>query len=409
MIRPILSLLIVCVAALSFGGCASWTRRPGPAYTYRARTIALAITVDGVLQPTPQQYAVIQAQAVKEFGALGYTIVTDLTLAEQILRVNFIPNANDPENSGRATVLGFRSNPYYASARNTATTGYPTSFGYAGSFSNTNWSQLNSFGYGYYGYNNSYYDGYTYSSPTLNPVRPTVPVVTTKHVHPPYRHDSARCPPEHHRVPPAPPTIASTFTPVTRNDPTPVYASSGRSSGWWRGGDEARSSSASGTSGGGSSSNGTYASSWRRGDSASGDSGSRGNWRSERSSSGDSGNSDRSSWRERTSSNDSGSSRGSWSSQSSSDRGSWRSDPSYSRSDSSSHSRSDSSSYSRSDSHSYHRSEPSSSSSSYSGGSSSSSSGSSHSAPSEPSSSSSGSSGGGSSSTTETVSSRQQN
>jgi len=162
------------------------------------RAIALSVTVDGVLQPTPAQFAVIQAQAVRQFGAMGYVIVTDLSLAEQILRINFVPNPNDPENSGRATVLGFRSNPYYASAPSNIARPYPASFGFAGMFGNYghSYGAFNQYGYGYFGYGSSYYDGYSYSSTTLNPVTPP----STKPTHPPHRHDPAYCPPDTPRV-----------------------------------------------------------------------------------------------------------------------------------------------------------------------------------------------------------------
>lgn len=393
--RPICSALLVALAALILGGCMSWSRRPGPVAAYRGpRTVALAITVDGVLQPTPQQYAAIQAQAVKEFGALGYTIVTDLTLAESIARINFVPNPVDPENSGRAVLLGFRANPYYASANTSPSVipgygRYPTAFGYAGSYSNANWYALNNFGYGYYGYDNSYYDGYTYSTTTLNPVKPVPPVTTTTPT-PPYRHGSERCPPDFHRTHPVIDRTSPDYVAVARRDSPTFSPNPGH---WHRGpGDSGGSSggSSSTTRVSSSSSGSTYGANARRNETSgsSGDtSSSRGTWQADRTwgTHASTSSSDRGSWRDRASS-----------SGSSSDHGSWRSS---------------SSSYSRSDSG---------SSSSYSGGSSSysapssssysSSSSSSYSAPSSSSSYSGGSSGGSSSSPTEsTVATRSQN
>ena len=403
--RSIVSALLTCIALTILAGCATWSRKP-TAYSSRgARTIALAITVEGVLQPTPQQYAAIQAKAVKEFDRLGYVIVTDISLAESIARIDFIPNPADPENTGRAVLLGFRANPLYAYAntsRGPYMAGYssfPTSFGYMGSFSHTNWYALNNFGYGYYGYGNSYYDGYSYSTPTLNPVKPTTPVTTTPTV-PPYRHDSDRCPPDFHRTRPIIDKTSPDYVAVARHDSPPSFSPY---PGHWRrdpdtGGDNtstagsgsgSRSSRWGGSTSSGSSSSpdSTHAASWRRGESSgtadsSVTSASRGTWQPDRTW-GSGHAADRGSWRDRVSSSGGG------------DRGSWRSGSAGSSySSSSSSSGSSSSSYSSGSSSSY---SDSSSSSSYSGG------GSSYSG---------GSSGGGSYSggaTAETTSSRSQN
>lgn len=192
-----LSVLLTLAVGMLASGCAN-THRPARTYRSMPRAIALSVTVDGVLQPTPAQFAAIQAQAVRQFGAMGYVIVTDLSLAEQILRINFVPNPNDPENSGRATVLGFRNNPHYASAPSNIARPYPASYGFAGMFGNSSYGYgaFNHYGYGYFGYGSSYYDGYSYSSTTLNPVTPPA----TRPTHPPHRHDPAYCPPDTPRV-----------------------------------------------------------------------------------------------------------------------------------------------------------------------------------------------------------------
>lgn len=216
----LLARLLLLTTLLGAAGCVG-TPRIATHAPRGARTFALAVTVNGSLQPTPAQFAAIQAKAVQQFSPFGYMIVTDLSLAEQILRLDFTPNPNDPENSGRVSILGFRSNPLYATTRSTIASPYPTAFGFAGSYSNTNWWALNHFGYGYYGYGNSYYDGYSYSSPTLNPVQPPAP---PKPTHPPYRHHPPHCPPEptRHRPPP----IEFAALPTTRfvNYPTGTIA-----------------------------------------------------------------------------------------------------------------------------------------------------------------------------------------
>lgn len=190
-----LSVLLVLAVGMLASGCMN-TRPSARTYRSTPRAIALSVTVEGVLQPTPAQFAAIQAQAVRQFGAMGYVIVTDLSLAEQILRINFVPNPNDPENSGRATVLGFRNNPYYASAPSNIARPYPASYGFAGMFGNSGYGAFNHYGYGYFGYGSSYYDGYSYSSTTLNPVTPPA----TRPTHPPHRHDPGYCPPDTPRV-----------------------------------------------------------------------------------------------------------------------------------------------------------------------------------------------------------------
>ncbi len=292
--RSIASLLL-CAATLFLTACATRWNKSVPVRNSRPTTIALSITVNGVLQPTPQQYALVQAAAVREFGRLGYTLVTDLSLAERIVRIDFTPDPVSPDTTGRATVLGFRTNPYYASASSSISSPYPTAFGYAGSFSNANWYALNNFGYGYYGYSNSYYDGYSYSSPTLNPVQPTV-MTPTRPTTPPFRHDSNHCPPDMHRVQPLQGTFAAELAPVT---PANYPPSSSRDHGRWHGGDPGGSAAtgASYASGGSSSTGPTYAANSR------GSSESRGSWR-DRANSSDRGGS--------TSSSTERASRGSW-------------------------------------------------------------------------------------------------
>ncbi|MFM9030489.1 MAG: hypothetical protein ACKOTF_07395 [Opitutaceae bacterium] len=105
-------------------------------------------------------------------------LVTDVGMADRILRIDFIPDAEDPENRGRAIIVGVRVNdqrdvvsppaPLIASYHP-----FPYPFGWSG----YGWNGYY-YGFGwdpYYGYGNTYFDGYTYATPTLNPRRPKPP------------------------------------------------------------------------------------------------------------------------------------------------------------------------------------------------------------------------------------------
>src|SRR5215207_8535601 len=93
---------LVMFVALGSAGCAIFARKTVAPPQSRPRAFALAITVNGVLLPTPQQWAAIQAKVVQELAVHGWIVVSDLALADHIMRVDFSPNPNDPENSGRA-------------------------------------------------------------------------------------------------------------------------------------------------------------------------------------------------------------------------------------------------------------------------------------------------------------------
>ncbi|MDO8539817.1 MAG: hypothetical protein Q7S40_05195 [Opitutaceae bacterium] len=159
------------VAAILLAGCV--TQRRSTREAYRPRAFALAVTVDGGLQPTPAQWAAIQAVAVKALAAKGAVLVTDLALADMIIRVNFSPDPLDPEHSGRAVVLGFRANPRRTLASSPA-------YSYTGMY-HPGMSSTYSYGHGgYYGYNgyngyDRYSDGYIYDTPTgtFHPLPPS--------------------------------------------------------------------------------------------------------------------------------------------------------------------------------------------------------------------------------------------
>ena len=166
-------------------GCALFPTRTSNAPQYRPRAFALAVTVNGVLLPTPQQWAAVQAKAAQVLAAHGWVVVSDLALADHILRIDFTPNPNDPENSGHAQVLGIRPNPRLAIASTTSVGRYPSSFSYLGHFQNASWG-YNGFNSSHFGWANSHYDGYSYSSANLNPTTAPLPP-TTKPTHPPHR------------------------------------------------------------------------------------------------------------------------------------------------------------------------------------------------------------------------------
>lgn len=338
---PLSALVAITLATFLSAGCALFSRRSAAAPD-RPRAYALAVTVNGVLQPTPAQWAAVQAKLAQELNALGYVLVTDLALADKILRIDFTPNPNDPENSGHARLLSVRDNPLTTLVTTTSVGRYPTSFSYAGTFQNPFWN----YGYAnnsFYSWNNSYYDGFSYGSANLSPISPPV---TTRPTNPPRRHHDGHdhnCPsPSDNYIRPIPVRLAGDYSANPPNDHPRTPPSGGHRR--WSGGD---------SSGGPTSP--TYARSESSGSGSSGDRSSR--WRSESSGSG--------SGRTYSRSESSGSR---------SDRGSSRSGDSgrsYSRSDSSSsYSRSEPSNSSSSSSSSYSDSSSSSYSSSSSSGSS---------------------------------------
>jgi uncharacterized membrane protein YgcG len=146
-------------------------------------TVALAVTVNGSAQPTAAQWVAIKATLAPTLAARGWILVDDLRQADQILRVDFTPSPADPENSGRAIVLGLRPNPTSFAGMTYMPTSY--SYGYSGQFFP---------GYSYYGspYNNygQYWDypygyGYGYGggggAVVTPPVTPNKPTDTSDH------------------------------------------------------------------------------------------------------------------------------------------------------------------------------------------------------------------------------------
>lgn len=193
------SLLLALIVFLVLGaaGCATFTRKSSAPAQFRPRAFALAVSVNGGLQPTPQQWATIQAKVAESLAVHGWVLVTDLALADSILRIDFTPGPNDPENSGVVRVIAIRDNPRVSIASTTSVGRYPTSFGYLGSFQNATYGYSGFSNNYYYGWANSYYDGYSYGSANLNPSNPPL-APPAKPINPPHRQHPDRrtdCPP----------------------------------------------------------------------------------------------------------------------------------------------------------------------------------------------------------------------
>ncbi|MEO6245636.1 MAG: hypothetical protein ABIQ12_09375, partial [Opitutaceae bacterium] len=107
--------VILWLAVFGLAACNHASNRSS--YTApRAITYALAVSVRGGLQPTPAQWASLQAKFAKDLAAVGAVLVTDISLADRIIRVEFVPDETDPEGAGRALVLSVRTNPLRSSA-----------------------------------------------------------------------------------------------------------------------------------------------------------------------------------------------------------------------------------------------------------------------------------------------------
>jgi hypothetical protein len=191
----------------------------------RQATYAISVSLAGGLQPTASQWAAVQSTFARLLAREGIVLVSDLGLADRILRIEFTPDPNDPENLGQATILSIRANPQAGTSSAPAPLladdlsfpspfawgwgGFPLFPGYGGYFGHAS----------YYGYGNAYYDGYSFSAPTLNPRRPHHDG-TRAHCAP-RRHDAPGEPERRHRPEPPegkrPPLLAA-------NSPTTVPA-----------------------------------------------------------------------------------------------------------------------------------------------------------------------------------------
>ena len=179
--HPLLAGIAVLALGLLASGCNHSARRTAnPTFGHR---VAIALTVNGTEQPSPQQWAALFAALQPQLAAYGLVLVDDLAQADRILRIDFTPSIIDPNNSGRATVLGWRANPLHGySYANNSSTSFPSASYTSGM------SAYNSSTYGYDRYpNGGYSPGYGGgSSGGSTTVATTAPA---KPNHPGYRHD----------------------------------------------------------------------------------------------------------------------------------------------------------------------------------------------------------------------------
>lgn len=108
----ITTFLLLLGVVLGASGCAQMGRQRALHHT---RTYAIAVSLPDGTQLTPEQWAFVKNTFEQSLAAQGGVLVADITDAERILRVEFVPDALDPT-SGQATVLSVRTNPLYAYA-----------------------------------------------------------------------------------------------------------------------------------------------------------------------------------------------------------------------------------------------------------------------------------------------------
>ena len=197
---PLLAGIAVLALGLFATGCNHSARRTSnPTFGNR---VAIALTVNGTEQPSPQQWAALFAALQPQLAAYGLVLVDDLAQADRILRIDFTPSITDPTTSGRATMLGWRANPMYGySYANSSSPSFQSASYTSGMSGYTSgMSAYNSSTYGYDRYpNGGYSPGYSGgSSGGSTTVATTTPV---KPNHPGYRHDDRPPgqpnPPEH--------------------------------------------------------------------------------------------------------------------------------------------------------------------------------------------------------------------
>lgn len=215
--RARLMSLVLLTLAVVGAGCVNTNRRTSGSYVARPRSFALAVSVQGGLQPTPAQWAAIRAKFAEEIGARGWVLVTDVTLADHIVRIDFTPDPDDPESSGHARIISIKANPQSMVARR-GNSPFSNAYSYAyGGLWNPYSMQYgyypgNYYGYGdFYGYDATYGGGSATYVPVTHKPTPT---------HPPYRHPPGNrddCPPEQ-GIRPLTGTFAGNYTSNPVND-----------------------------------------------------------------------------------------------------------------------------------------------------------------------------------------------
>ena len=209
----------ITLITVALAGCQHAPQASAPVRN-RPVAYALAVTVRDGLHPSPSQWAAIQSTFARALAANGMVLVTDVGMADRILRIDFIPDSEDPENRGRAIIVGVRVNDQrdLVSPPAPLVAGYnpfPYPFGWSG----YGWNGYY-YGFGwdpYYGYGNTYFDGYSYATPTLNPRRPKPP--------------AGSCPPDlahhHHHLPqphPEDPLLPRRTVPPAEDPRPPLLA-----------------------------------------------------------------------------------------------------------------------------------------------------------------------------------------
>lgn len=216
--RSLLAFLAFALAAFFTSGCSHYSSG-----RHRlTNNVAIALTVNGTEQPTPEQWVAIFKAVEPQLASLGWVLVTDLSKADRLIRIDFTPNPLDPQNSGHATVLSMTLNPRGPSAIASVRSSSPV-FSYASYPSN------NAFA------NYDYYDRWSDGSYSYTPPRSSTPPSHNRPNHPGNNRDD--CPPGTTERPPRYADNGNRSTPPARDNsnwrdhtPTPSYSSPSYSS-----------------------------------------------------------------------------------------------------------------------------------------------------------------------------------
>jgi hypothetical protein len=184
------TLLALALAGLAFvaAGCTTFRK---PAAASRAPTFALVVSINGGQAPTDAQWAALQKRFAAALAANGYVLISDASLADNVIHVQFFPDPADPT-LGTAYVVSVRPNVLtqvttYAGTR-------ALSYTYGSSYSGFP-------GYSYNDYPSDYF-GYYPASGGIYVTKPYTPPPTPPNANKP---DHRRHPgdnPPGHRPPP---------------------------------------------------------------------------------------------------------------------------------------------------------------------------------------------------------------
>ena len=100
---------LAAVAVLGNAGCTALADNPVHPRT-ATRTFALAVTVNGGSQPSPEQWNALRTIFTEMLGKRGFTLVENAAHAANVIHVNFV---TPPGNSlaGTAVVLSIEQSP----------------------------------------------------------------------------------------------------------------------------------------------------------------------------------------------------------------------------------------------------------------------------------------------------------